>query len=712
MSEWDYSFTQNRELSWLKFNDRVLEEAEDSFVPLLERLKFISIFTSNLDEFYMVRCGSLYDLSIVDDHYLDNKTGLNAHDQLDAIFDRTKFMYKNRDEVFESLNFLLKAEGIYDLDFGDLTKGETKFINKYFFNYISPVLSPQIIDVHHPFPHLLNKSLNIMLILKNGSEILYGLIPVPSSLPKIIYFPNNEMRFILLEKIIYEYANEVFSNYKVEFKTILSVTRNADITLSNSPIDDDEDYRGYMKKILKKRTRLAPIRLELYKYSDSNLTEFLTNKLNIQDNQVQISKTPLEMSYVFDLYKHVKDKNGLIFHKLSFNPYYPKIPQTVNDGPIIPQLKKKDFLFNFPYDSMEPFLKLLKEAANDKNVISVKITIYRLARSSSIIKYLLEARENGKDVTVIIELRARFDEANNIHYAGLLEEAGCTVLYGFEDYKLHSKVCLITRRERNKIQYITQLGTGNYNERTVKLYTDLSFVTTKTSIGEDAMLFFKNMAISNLYGEYDKLLVAPFGLKDHLIKMIDIEIDKAENDLPANIIMKMNSLTDRELINMLSTASTAGVKIKLIVRGICCLIPGLPNKTENIEIISIVGRFLEHSRIYCFGTGEDVSIYLSSADFMTRNTEKRVEIAFPIEDMMLKKRIMSTLNIMLNDNLKARKINDNGDYEKIIRGVDLIDSQNYFMHDDFRIIEKEEETSNESIFSKLVNLFKRIKTEN
>jgi len=705
MSKVDYSFTQNRELSWLNFNDRVLEEAEDASVPLLERLKFISIFTSNLDEFYMVRCGSLYDLSLVDEDYVDNKTGLNGQDQLDAIFDRSKFLYKRRDEVFKSVNSSLKEEGINDLDFEDLTANETKFINKFFFNCIFPVLSPQIIDVHHPFPHLLNKSLNVMLIIENKGEILYGLIPIPPTLPRIIYFPKDEMRFILLEKIIYEYVNEIFSNYNVEFKTIVSVTRNADIALSDSQIDEDEDYRGYMKKILKKRTRLAPIRLELYKHSDSILTEFLCDQLNIQDSQVLISKTPLDMSYVFKLYEHIEKVNELLFHKLSFNPYYPRIPKAVKEGKIIPQLKKKDFLLFYPYNSIEPFLRLLKEAANDENVISVKITIYRLARSSSIIKYLLEARENGKEVTVLIELRARFDEENNIHYAGLLEEAGCRILYGFEEYKVHSKVCLITRKERNNIKYITQLGTGNYNEKTSKLYTDFSFITRNTAIGEDAMLFFKNLAISNLNGEYQKLLVAPFGLKNKLIEKINTEIDNAENNRPAGIIMKMNSLTDRELIDMLSKASNAGVKIKLIIRSICCLIPGIPGKTENIEIISIVGRFLEHSRIYCFGIGEDVSIYLSSGDLMTRNTEKRVEVTFPIEKPVLKKKIMHILNIMLNDNVKARKINDKGEYEKVIRSIDLIDSQNYFMHDDFSE-NREEQMIKESYFTKLKHLFK------
>ena len=689
MSKRDYSFTQNRELSWLKFNDRVLEEAENTSVPLLERLKFVSIFTSNLDEFYMVRCGSLYDLSLIDTNYVDNKTGLSAQDQLDIIFDRTKLLYKRRDDVFKSIIPLLKEEGIYNLDFEDLTKKETKFIHKYFFNCVFPLLSPQIIGFQHPFPHLVNKSLNIMLILKNKDETLYGLIPIPPSLPRIIYPSNDKKRFILMEKIIYEYANEIFSHYDVKFKTIVSVTRNADIALSNDQIDEDEDYRGYMKKILRKRTRLAPIRLELYKYSDAQLTEFLCNQLNIQKNQVQISNTPLDMSYVFELYDHIKNVNELLFHKLSFNPYYPRVPKIVKDGKIISQLKKKDILLSYPYDSIEPFLRLLKEAANDKNVVSVQITIYRLARSSSVIKYLLEAVENGKEVTVLIELRARFDEANNIHYAALLEEAGCRILYGFEDYKVHSKVCLITRKEKDNIQYITQLGTGNYNEKTCKLYTDLSLMTTNQAIGEDAMLFFKNMSISNLHGEYQHLLVAPFGFKNKLIEKINREIENAKNNRPASIIMKMNSLTDRELIDKLSEASNTGVKIKLIIRSICCLLPGLPGKTENIEIINIVDRFLEHSRIFCFGKGENISIYLSSGDLMTRNTEKRVEVAFPIEDNALKKQIMHMLNIMFNDNVKARKINEKGDYGKITGEDELIDSQKYFMRHDLSVIEDE-----------------------
>lgn len=704
----DYSFTQNREISWLKFNDRVLEEAEDDSVPLLERLKFISIFTSNLDEFYMVRCGDLYDLSLLDENYYDDKTGLSARDQLNAIFEKTRFLYERRDKIFKSVNSLLKKEGVFNLNFDELTRKEDKYVNEYFFDYIFPVLSPQIIDVQHPFPHLLNRSLNVMLILESKGEKLYGLIPIPSSLPTIIYLHKNKLRFILLEKIIYEYADEVFSNYNVEFKTVVSVTRNTDIVLPNYQIDEDEGYRGFMKKILKKRTRLAPIRLEFYKYTNSKLTNFLCNKLNLKENQVMISNSPLNMIYVYNLYDHVKDVNELLFHKLSFNPYYPRIPKTVNDDKIIFQLKNRDILLYYPFDSVEPFLRLLKEAANDKKVISIQITIYRLARSSSVIKYLLEACENGKDVTVLIELRARFDESNNIYYAGLLEEAGCRVLYGFKKHKVHSKICLITRRNKNKIQYITQLGTGNYNEKTCNLYTDLCFMTINQTIGNDAMLFFKNMAISNLNGDYQKLLVSPFKLKQELMEEIRNEMDHAKSNQPANIVMKMNSLTDRELIDMLKKASCAGVKIKLIIRGICCIVPGLPGKTENIEVISIVGRFLEHSRIYCFGNANETSIYLSSADLMTRNTERRVEIAFPIEDPTLKEELMHMLKILLNDNVKARKINNKGEYEKITidKGADLIDSQDYFMHYEPPRIQEKEHRIKKPLLRKLKHLFK------
>jgi len=685
MPQTDYSFTQNRELSWLKFNLRVLEEAEDDSVPLLEQLKYISIFTSNLDEFYMVRCGSLYDLSLIDEDYVDNKTGWDAQEQLDAIYKRTTHLYKRRDEVYESVNSKLREKGIFELDFEDMTKGEVKYFKDYFLNYVFPVLSPQIIDVQHPFPHLANKSRYVMLILESKGETLFGLINVPRSLPSIVYSPEDKLRYILMEKIVHQYVDKVFSNYQVLFKTILSVTRNADITLSNDQIDEDEDYRGAMTKILKKRTRLAPIRLEFYRDSHKKLTKFLRKQLNLKENQVQVSHTPLDMAYVYKLYEHIEKADALKFHTITFNPYYPRTPQIIEPGEILPQLRERDILLSYPYDSFDPFLKFLKEAANDEYVVSVQIAIYRLAQSSSVIKYLREARENGKDVTVLIELRARFDEERNIHYASMLEEAGCRVQYGFEMYKVHSKICLVTRKEGRDIQYFTQLGTGNYNEKTARLYTDMSFLTSRNDIGEDAMLYFKNMSISNINGEYDRLLVAPFKFKSRLIRMMEEQIEEAEKGRPASIIMKMNSLTDREMIDMLSKASNAGVEIKLIIRGICCIIPGLPGKTENIEVTSIVGRFLEHHRIYCFGTGDDAKIYLSSGDLMTRNTEKRVEIAFPVDDSGLKDEIRNMMEVMLSDNVKARKINTAGDYERITREGEKVDAQRCLMQRDYSV---------------------------
>jgi len=682
MKNLDYSYTQNRELSWLNFNERVLEESEDSNVPLLERLKFISIFTSNLDEFFMVRCGSIYDLSLVKKKQKDNKTGWTPQEQLDAVYNRCKILYKKKDNDFEKLNDELQKEGIYDLNFSDLTKNELKNVKKFFLEDILPIISPQIIDIHHPFPHLSNKKLNLMLIMEYDGKEIYGSVPIPQFLDRVFYPSEDEKRFILIEKIVHEYAEEIFLNYNIKFKTIISVVRNADIALSTSHLDDDEDYRRHVKKILKKRNRLAPICLEFYKNYDEQLADFLSERLNLKKNQVQISNTPLEMSYVFEVIKNIKEKDELKFNKLSYISFEGKIEKSLKKGNIVKQVSKRDILLSYPYDSIEPFIKLLKEAANDEKVISIKITIYRLSSASSIVKYLLAAADNGKDVTVLIELRARFDEKNNIQYATLLEEAGCQVIYGFENYKIHSKVCLITRKTSGKLQYITHFGTGNYNEKTAKQYADLNLITSNKEIGKDVMSFFKNMAIADLNKGYKHLLVAPNQLKKPLIKKIKDEIKKAKNNEPASIVMKLNSLTDRHMIDLLQKASSEGVKIKLIVRSICCLVPEIMEYTENIEIISIVGRFLEHSRIYCFGTGENSSLYLSSADLMTRNTEKRVEISFPIYDSDLKKKIHHMLKIMLNDNTKARKINSNGNYEVIPVHGKRIDSQDYFLNQD------------------------------
>ena len=704
----DYSFTQNRELSWLKFNKRVLMEAEDKNVPLLERLKFISIFDSNLDEFCMVRCGTLHDISNVDVEYIDNKSGLNAQQQLDAIFEQMTDLYKLKDDVYNQVCEKLEKYGIKELSFNELTSDEKKYVDKYFKERIFPILSPQLIDFQHPFPNFKNNALNIVIVATNGkkdNKLNFGFIKFPPSLEKIIILPGEDIRFILMENVILEYVEKIFKHFNIIYKTVMCVTRNADVNFVHEQIDAEENYRDLVKQVLKKRLRLAPIRLEFYKKQNKDLTSFLIKNLHIKNNQVQIAQSPLDMSYVYDLVDYIEDNRKTLFDKLSYKPFDPLVPQGLDlNKSIITQVENKDYLFSYPFESMDNFLKLLKEAAKDPNVVSIKITIYRLAKGSKIAQYLLEAVDNGIEVTALIELRARFDEQHNIHYAELLEEAGCNVIYGFEDYKVHSKICLITRKKGKKYEYITQLGTGNYNEKTSKIYTDLSYITSRQDIGEDAVKFFQNMSLDNLNGHYEKLIVSPTSFKSSIINKIDEEIEKAKNGKNACIIMKMNSLTDRELIDLLKKASKAGVKVNLIIRGICCILPGIPDITENIRVISIVGRFLEHSRIYCFGEDDDRAIYLSSADLMTRNTEKRVEIGFPIEDAKLKKRIIKMVELMLSDNVKAREIDSNGDYNKITYTGEPISSQDIFMTNQF--YEKVPEAKKESFIEKLKNLFK------
>lgn len=679
MKHYDNHYTQNRELSWLKFNERVLEEADDKKVPLLERLKFISIFSSNLSEFFRIRCGSWFDLSLIDADAIDNKSGMTPEEQLDAIYEKCHALYQHRDASFHQVSKELQSYQVKEKALEHLKEKEEMEVHDYFTHHVLPLLSPQIIDIHHPFPHLINQSLYIMMILKHKKKILYALLPIPTSLPRIFFLKKKEgTQYLLIEKIILHYAEEVFSGYQMLFKTIISVTRNGDINLDVADIDEDEDYRQHMKKILKKRNRLAPIRLEIEQKSTEELTNYLCNRLSLSPSQVFISKTPLDMSYVFTL---IEQLDTITRSQLCYEPFLPQPQAQVKASSIIQQLEYRDLLLHYPFHSMDPFLRLLKEAANDPNVISIKMTIYRLSSQSKIIKYLCEAAENGKDVTVLMELRARFDESNNINYAEVLEESGCRILYGFENYKVHSKICLITRKKGRNIEYITQIGSGNYNEKTSKMYTDLSYLTTREEIGKDAMLFFQNMAISNLQDQYQNLLVAPNGMKKKLLQLMDEEIEKAKNHCDASIIMKINSLTDRDMIDKLKEASCAGVKIKLIVRGICCLKPQIPKQTENIEIISIVGRFLEHSRIYCFGSDRYASIYISSADLMTRNMEKRVEIACPIEDVRVKKELLHILHVILNDNVKARKINSDGNYEMVVSQNDAIDSQLFFMNE-------------------------------
>ncbi|MFZ7120093.1 MAG: polyphosphate kinase 1 [Eubacteriaceae bacterium] len=709
--KYDTSYTQNREISWLKFNQRVLEEGEDHNVPLLERLKFVSIFTSNLDEFFMIRVGSLYDLSLIKKETFDNKSGMTPNEQLNEVFQVVRPLYTKKDKAFFELESHLREHDIYNLYIEELFPSEKKHLDNYFKKNIMPLLSPQIIDSHHPFPHLWNKTLYVIANLKfdeNNSTV--GIISVPYSVPKIMILPGKSLRFIMMEKVIQYYYDVVFEHYQVSNKCIISVTRNADINPEDESFEFEEDFKMVMKLILKKRSRLAPVRLEIEGDMDKSLMKYLTKRLGIKESQVFVSKSPLVMDYAFSIEDYISPFKGSLIYK-KFAPQYP--PNLNSRESIITQCFKKDILLFYPYEQIEPFIQLLKESADNYSVKSIKITLYRLASNSKIIEYLCDAAENGKDVTVLIELRARFDEKNNIEWAEHLEESGCKVIYGFEDFKVHTKICLITCKERDRISYITQIGTGNYNEKTAKLYTDLSLITADQDIGKDASNFFKNMSISNLEGIYSKMLVAPSSFQDKFEDLIDDEISKVKQGLEGRIIFKANSLTERNMINKLKEASKAGVKIDLIIRGICCLLPGISGKTENITVTSIVGRYLEHPRIYCFGNETDLKIYISSADLMTRNIVRRVEIACPVLDDDLKKKILHILDIMLKDNIKATVLQNDGNYLKksYIDEIPL-DSQKYFM--DEAISKKDENIAmrkDKKIFKEFLSnfIFRKIK---
>ena len=657
---------QNRELSWLKFNRRVLEEANFSENSPLDKLEFISIFSSNLDEFYMIRVGSLTDYMLFAPGYFDNKTGWTAKEQLDAVFRETASLTALKDRYFRDVTAELKNQGVFHLKMNELDSAEVKNLEKYFTRNILPLLSPQIIDSRHPFPHLDNKRLHIAATLEHKGKSLYGLIAVPQNLDRLVFLDGG-VRFVLLEDVIYHFSRLAFNPYKVKGKTVLAVTRNADINAEElSAMDEDVDYRQFMQKLVKKRKRLAPVRLELqYPVSDP-CKSFFCEKLRLKEYQVFLSSAPLDLSYGFKLEEKIRAELGTSLIPPVFVPAdrYP-IERKPN---LMRQVQKADILFSYPFESMAPFLEMLRQSAEDPTVISIKITLYRIDIQSKLAESLIRAAENGKEVIVVMELRARFDEENNIEWSHRLDEAGCKVIYGLPNYKVHSKVCLITKvaagtkKDSGKIQYITQIGTGNYNEKTAKQYTDLSLITANQEIGSDAAAFFNNLLLGNLDENYSRLWVAPSCYKTNILQCIAEEQRKAERGESGRIIIKCNSLTDKEVMIKLIEASQGGVKISMIVRGICCLTPGIPGFTENIRIISIIGKFLEHSRIYCFGAGSDKKLYISSADLMTRNTERRVEIACPILDANLKQRIMDMLEVMLMDNTKAWEQFEDGDY--------------------------------------------------
>lgn len=671
----DTRFTQNRELSWLRFNERVLMEATDETVPLLERLKFIAIFTSNLDEFFMIRVGSLFDLSHFKTHTIDQKSGWTPGEQLTHIYEAVRVLYARRQQIYQEVEQQLRVHGICQLHYDELAETEVKFVRQYFKSSIAPILSPQIVDTHHPFPHLQNKALHIGAWLKYKNNPMFAVIPVPAALPEVIFLPGGETRYIRTEEVILEHVSQIFKDDTILEKTVFCVTRNADINPDDEAFDfDSDDFRGKMKKLLRQRQRLAPVRLELSRPISETFLKYLKEHLPVTQEQVYVTNAPLKMGYAFALPAKLSENKRRALTDTSFTP---GVPHGVRlNAPITPQVQAHDILLSYPFEGMDTFLHLIRESAYDPDVISIKITIYRLARKAKLVEYLCAAAEAGKDVTAFIELRARFDEQNNIDWSERLEDAGCTVIYGVENYKVHSKVCLITRRSQGSVQYITQVGTGNYNEKTALQYTDLSLITANPAIGQDANHFFQNLAIGNVSGQYEHLMVAPSSLKTGIIREIDREIAKRGE---GRIFIKMNAITDIDLIEKLKQASCAGVRVRMIVRGICCILPDIPEKTENIEVISIVGRFLEHSRVYCFGQGNDERMYIASADFMTRNTEKRVEVACPIYDQTVREKIHYLMDTCWADNVKARALQRDGSYRTRPIRETPIDSQQMLM---------------------------------
>ena len=669
------SHFQNREISWLIFNERVLLEATEEEVPDLEKLKFISIFVSNLDEFFMVRVGSLHDLSLLKKEVIDNKTGMNAEEQIDAILKSLPEMYREKDEIFKKVSESLEKSSIKKVKYNELDKEQKEFVEDFYLTRIDQLVSPQIVDINHPFPFLENTKLYAFAQLQKNKEKVFGIVPVRKTYLKYLILPGEKLEYILMEEIILNKVEEIFEDYEVLSKNIIKVTRNTDFVDDRDTWEEFDDYTEYMKSILKKRKRLNVVRLESEDKLSKASLNFLLDKLELTEKSYFSCDSPLNMKYVFSLIGDIPKaiKSSLLYKELlQYNP-----ADFTNS--VTYDIRKKDRILSYPYESMDTFISLLKEAANDPECRSIKITIYRLAENSKVVRYLTEAAQNGKEVTVFVEIKARFDEESNIKYANILYEEGCNIIYGFNKYKMHSKICLITYKDSKteNLNYITQIGTGNYNESTAKQYTDFALMTASSEIGLDATDFFKNMSIGNLDGKYKYLLQSPTTLKSGLMHLVEREIKKGENGY---ILCKFNSLTDKDFIEKFIEASQKGVKVDLIIRGISCLLPEIKDQSENIRIRSIVGRFLEHPRVYVFGKDEK-DMYISSADLMTRNTEKRVEIATPILDEDIKNRLLEYLEVQLKDNIGARIMNSSGQYEKIKVEEKKISSQNYFIEE-------------------------------
>ena len=674
----------NRELSWLKFNERVLEEAENKKVPLCERLTFASIYQSNLDEFFRVRVGSLIDQMLLGGKMRDNKTKMTAKEQIQAVLHQVTKLNRRKDAVYETIMGQLEEQGIRMVDFRKVSKKESEYLERYFLSEIAPVISPTIVGKRQPFPFLKNNEIYAVVVLqtKSGKEKL-GIIPCSNTgFKRLVELPTAGT-YMLVEELILHYIPKVFERYNIKAKSLIRVTRNADID-ADALYDEDLDYRDFMTELIKRRKKLAPVRLELTREMDGEIVDILCDYLELDSDHVFQVQSPLDLSFVFEIQDTLRKVPELFYEK--------RIPQRSaqfkEDESIFPQLKEKDKLLSYPYESMKPFLNFLREAANDKDVISIKMTLYRVAKHSKIVEYLIDAAENGKEVLVLVELKARFDEENNIEWSRRLEDAGCRVIYGLDGYKVHSKLCLVTRKSEGQVEYYTQIGTGNYIEKTARLYTDLSLMTANVEIGVEAAKVFQALSMEETVDNVEHLLVAPRCLQSRILSMIDEEISYAKEGKEAYIGLKMNSLTDKKIIDKLIEASQAGVKIDMVIRGICCLIPGVKGRTENIQVRSIVGRFLEHSRIYIFGTQEREKIYIASADFMTRNTLRRVEVAAPIYDKDLKVQLEEMFITMLSDNQKARQEDSHGNYEIVAVQETPLNSQEFFYDQAYMNVQK------------------------
>jgi polyphosphate kinase len=653
-------FIQNRDLSWIDFNHRVLEEANDPTVPVFERLKYISIYSNNLNEFFMIRMGSLLDVIANNQDATDIRTHLPLKDMIKQIYKKVDAVNQVRDEIYDKVIKDLANDGITITNYKECNEEEKSSMDAFYHDQILPLLSPQIMDENHPFPHLNNHLLYIGLRLRKRGKDFFGLIPIPEGLPTYLkFYSTNQLKIVLVEDIVLGYAKEIFSAYDIEEKVTFMVSRNADLNWDEKA-DAVNDVRAKVKKLLQTRNRRNVLRLETQKEISSTLRDYFLEKLSLSKYQHFEVKTPLKLQFVFELEKELnpQQKDKLLFPLLAQG-----LPQRYQPNqPMFEQIEKQDMLLMYPYEKMTPFLTLIKEAANNPDVLAIKITVYRLGKTAKLIEYLSLAAENGKDVLVVIELRARFDEKNNIDWSERLEQAGCRIIYGLDYLKIHSKLCVITYRGKKGIQYITQVGTGNYNEKTVDQYTDISVITANSKIGIEAITFFQTITMNATSETYQSLLVSPFHLKKHFLSLIEEERKKGPEGL---LMFKMNALTDNDFSYALKDASQAGVRIELNIRGICCLIPGVKGLTENIEVHSIVGRFLEHGRIYIFGQGESQKVYIASADLMTRNTERRMEVALPILDPELKRTLVNYVKAHMQDNVKGRRLTPELTYQKI-----------------------------------------------